>query len=274
MRTYVLALADKYLPKPLAEYPTFDVPATDELKAAYEEARSRDTNGGVGQLTGEAKIKYMSKCGAAIYCCPAARVGESYCVGVCARCLTFPTERMDACLDRVIAYMAQNPNVAVRYDGSSTTLVGYSDSDWDVTNSTSAHVSTFGGGPVGWASKRQHSKALSSCEAEIMAASLAVCELVYFRGLLAEMGFPQEGPTVLHVDNTGAIALANHRSSSARSRHIERRYLYIRDLVHQGIIEVRYIPTDDNPADLLTKPLARDPYSRHTAALTDAATHS
>ena len=76
-----------------------------------------------------------------------------------------------------------------------------------------------------------------------MAASLAVCELVYFRGLLAEMDFPQERPTVLHVDNTGAIALARHRSSSARSRHIERRYLYIRDLVHQGIIEVRYIPT-------------------------------
>ena len=253
MGTYVKALAEKYLPKPLDSYPRYEVPATDELREAYAEALTRDH-----VLTGDAKAKYMSKCGAAIYACPAARVGDCFAIGICARCLTFPTLRMDACLDRIIASMAQDPLQGVTYDGSCSELTTYCDSDWAVSNSTSAQVSTLGGAGIGWASKRQHCKALSSTEAEIMAASLAACEIMYFRGLLAEMGFAQQKPTVLWCDNQGAVALAKHRSSSKRSRHIERRYLHIRELVFDGHIEVRYIPTAENPAELLTKPLSPD----------------
>ena len=61
--------------------------------------------------------------------------------------------------------------------------------------------------------------------------------------------------------------MAQHRCSSQRSRHIERRYLHIRNLVAEGHIVVKYIPTADNPADVLTKPLAREPYEKHTSML-------
>ena len=105
MRTYSEALAEKYLPKPLAEYPAYTCPSTDELREAYKAAVER-----VDTLDAAGITRYMSKCGGAIYACPAARVGECYTIGICARTLTFPTARMEACLDRAIVCMAQHPH--------------------------------------------------------------------------------------------------------------------------------------------------------------------
>ena len=85
------------------------------------------------------------------------------------------------------------------------------------------------------------------------------------------MGFPQSKATVLWVDNMGAVALAKHRCSSVRSRHIERRYLHLRELVAAGELEVRYVPTADNVADLLTKPLAKDVHMKHVGTASNIA---
>ena len=76
------------------------------------------------------------------------------------------------------------------------------DSDWQVDCSTSGWCICYGGGAVSYGSKRQACIALSSTEAEIMAAAAAACEILYIRGLLAEMGAPQTEPTILYVDNS------------------------------------------------------------------------
>ena len=81
------------------------------------------------------------------------------------------------------------------------------------------------------ASARSALPCLSSTEAEIMAASQAAAEIMYVRGLLREMGVPMEKPTVLYVDNSGAVALSKDLKSCKRSRHIERRHLKVRELV-------------------------------------------
>ena len=89
--------------------------------------------------------------------------------------------------------------------------------------------------------------AAPSTEAELIAASDAALEILYLRELLAEMGFRQESPTVLYVDNSGAVELSRDLKSCQRSCHVERRYLKIRELVAAGVIEVRAINTKDNP---------------------------
>ena len=134
----------------------------------------------------------------------------------------------------------------------------YSDSDWAVGHSTTGWCATYGNATVGYGSKRQQSVALSSTEAEIMAASLAACEVVFMRGLLREMGVEMDGPTLLRVDNLGAVALAKDRRSCHRSRHIQRRYLKVRELVALGEVKVEYVNTDANAADILTKALERE----------------
>ena len=84
------------------------------------------------------------------------------------------------------------------------------------------------------------------------------------RGLLAEMGYRQDKPTILYCDNSGAVELSRDLKSCQRSRHIERRYLKVRELVAAGEVVVEHISTKDNPADLFTKStLDVSTFSRH-----------
>ena len=81
------------------------------------------------------------------------------------------------------------------------------------------------------------------------------------------MGLEQEEPTVLYVDNSGAVELARDRKSCHRSRHVDRRFFKVRELEASGVLRVRHIPTERNRADLLTKALALDAFRRHRASL-------
>jgi hypothetical protein len=264
MKTYVAQLASKYLPKPLAEYKVFRVPATKELMTAYETALMRESTPSPALLK-----RYGSKCGAAIYAAPTARFECAHTIGICARALTFPTEEMEACLDCVIAYMAQHPDEGVMYDSNAPgahTCSSFSDSDWSM-HSTTGWCIMYCNAAIAWASKRQHCISLSSTEAEIMAASMNATESLYIRGLLQEMGVDVNEPTVLYVDNKSAIELAKDRKSCQRSRHIERRFLKLRELVAEGHIIVKYVNTNDNPADMMTKPLEQPAFERHRTKL-------
>ena len=116
-------------------------------------------------------------------------------------------------------------------------------------------------------SKRQQSISISTTEAEIMAASLAATEIIFMHSLLSEMGYDMSEPTILWVDNMGAVEITKRRESLARSRHIERRYLKMQEWVAEGKIKVKYIKTDDNRADMFTKPLDRATFEGHAAGI-------
>eukprot|EP00965_Chrysotila_dentata_P145870 4819059-Pleurochrysis_carterae.AAC.1 len=124
----------------------------------------------------------------------------------------------------------------------------------------------FGGAVVSYGSKRQHCILLSSTEAEIIAASHTAAEVIYLRGLLAEMGHAQDGPTPLYVDNSAAVELSKQRRSCQRSKHVDRRYLKVREYLAHGSIDVRKIHTDDNPADVFTKSLEAHAHRKHVSA--------
>ena len=268
-KAYVRRLAQR-LPKPLADYPAYDVPCTGEILKAYEEAVAR-----TAPLGAAAQSAYASDVGAAIYAGPATRFDALYGIGMCARCITFPTERMQRCIHRIIAYMAQTENAGVVYDASGPDPLlyeVYSDSDWSETHSTTGVVHLIGGKVIQATSKRQQSIALSSTEAEIMAASMAGAEAMHMRGLLGEMGYDMSEPTVVWVDNSGAVELAKRRESAQRSRHIERRYLKIREWVAEGHLVVKYKNTADNRADMFTKPLVAEDFCRHRDAIMSADT--
>ena len=100
-------------------------------------------------------------------------------------------------------------------------------------------------------------------------------ETYYFRGLLRDLGLPQDAPTSLFVDNSGAVELSRDRKSCNRSRHIDRRFFKVRELEAMREVKVTYVPTRDNSADVLTKCLPFDDFTRHTDALmSDVAAHA
>jgi hypothetical protein len=116
---------------------------------------------------------------------------------------------------------------------------------------------TLGGGPISWSSKRQHTIATSSCEAEYIGRCNATKEVVWLCLLLREVGYPVEGPAVIFADNKSAIALANNPVYHGRSRHIDIQYHYTREKVNDNTIQLLYLPTIEMVVDGMTKSLDR-----------------
>ena len=266
-RAYVQRMTARYLRSP-DECPAASTPCDRRIVEHYEDAVRRRRES-IASASVDLQKGYPSKVGALIFCVPASRLDCAYAIGVLARCLTFPTVAMDSAADRCLAYLRQHDDLGLTYDASCSRpeLHAYSDSDWSTSHSTSGWVILYCGAAVGYGSKRQQSIALSSTEAEIMAASQAASEIMYFRGILNELGRVLEEPTTLYIDNRGAIELSKDMKSCKRSRHIERRYLKIRELVADGEILVKYVESADNHADMLTKPLDSDSFEYHFTAL-------
>jgi hypothetical protein len=247
---YILSMADKYVPN-WRSWSRVELPSTERLTKAYESAHRRETS-----PPKELEKRYQGKVGACIYTSPCVRPDACYTISRLARALTFATPELDACADETIVYLAQTARLGVVYDGhapQADTLRALSDSDWAIGHSTTGWLLMLAGACVFYASKRQACIAMSSTEAEIIAASACAVEAVHARALLTEMGLPQESPTVLQVDNTGAVALARERLA-------------------EGALHVEHVDTALNTADLLTKSLPLEPFARHRAtALGDGA---
>jgi hypothetical protein len=96
-----------------------------------------------------------------------------------------------------------------------------------------------------------------STETEYVGMYEAATEIVFLRNLLCELGFPQKSATVLYEDNQSAIHMVNGRGSFQKSKHVNVKYHYTRDLIKKGLIDVVYCPTKEMRADVLTKGLTR-----------------
>ena len=133
----------------------------------------------------------------------------------------------------------------------------------DTRRSTTGYVSMLGGAAVSWASKRQQTVALSSTEAEYMCACSGAQEITHIRGLMSELGFAPKKPTTLFEDNQSAMHLVDHGGNHSRSKHIDIRYHFVREKATAGVLQLKWIPTDKQVADTLTKALSREAFVRH-----------
>lgn len=130
----------------------------------------------------------------------------------------------------------------------------------DDRKSTSGNVFNLGSGAISWSSKKQDTMALSSSEAEYMAATTASCQAVWLRKLLADLQQEQIGPTEIWCDNKATIAITKNPAFHSRTKHIETRYHFIRNLVIDGVISMEFCGTNDQVADVLMKSL---PHNKH-----------
>ncbi|GJY47612.1 retrovirus-related pol polyprotein from transposon TNT 1-94 [Tanacetum coccineum] len=150
-------------------------------------------------------------------------------------------------------------------------LVGYSDSDWagskDDGRSTSGFLFFLGNNAFTWASKKQPIVTLSSCEAEYVAATSCVCHAIWLRSMLKELHMEQEDATEIYVDNKSAIDLAKNPVYHDRSKHINTRYHFIRECIARKDVRVIHTSSEDQVADIFTKPLNEREFSRQIMML-------
>ena len=147
-------------------------------------------------------------------------------------------------------------------------LNGYSDSDWggDVEDrkSISGYGFQFGDrGPlISWKSKKQNLVALSSCEAEYIAITVAVQEAKFLGQLLSDMTSNKRDPVILFADNQGAIELSKNPVHHQRTKHIDIKFHFIRSEIQNGFIVLVYVNTNENLADIFTKPVTKPKLGR------------
>ena len=146
-------------------------------------------------------------------------------------------------------------------------LIGFVDAaygnDPKKRRSTTGYAFTYSGGAIVYRSKAQSIVALSSTEAELIAAVTAAKTVRYLRSILSELGFEQTEPTPIYEDNRSAIDIVNSNKPTERSRHIDIRFFAIQDWKARGDIVLKHIPGVINAADDLTKPLGWVLHSRH-----------
>ena len=149
--------------------------------------------------------------------------------------------------------------------------VGCSDADWASNTidrrSVSGYSFYFQGSLVSWSAVKQKSIALSSTEAEYYALAHAFKEALWIRTFLSLLRFPVPRPFPILTDNQAACSLSTSSAISARSKHIDIRHHFIRDHVQAGSFSTTWIPTEDMPADIFTKPLSPILFHRHRDVL-------
>ena len=175
-------------------------------------------------------------------------------------------------LKKVLKYLNKRRNLGIFYEGGGGGITGFVDAAFDNqegSKSTTGWIFMMNGGPVSWASKRQSVVALSSAEAEYYALGSITREASWMREFMEEIGRPINGPLIIKEDNTACIKLAKNttNSNAARTKHINRHKHFVRDEIKSGNIAMEWVPSADQLADGLTKPLEKQAFDRFVGQL-------
>ncbi|GJU82987.1 retrovirus-related pol polyprotein from transposon TNT 1-94 [Tanacetum coccineum] len=207
------------------------------------------------------RVPYASAVGILMYAMVCTKPDLAHAVGVVSRFLSNPGKKHWEAVKWIFRYLRGTSKLGITFGNGKPMLVGFTDSDMagnkDNMKSTSGYLMTFAGGAVSWQSRLQKCVALSTTEAEYMAATEACKELLWLKRFLQELGFKQQRYAVL-CDNQSAIHLAKNSMFHKRTKHIDIRYHWIRDAIEDGMFELNKVHTDDNASDMLTKAVARE----------------
>jgi histone deacetylase 1/2 len=191
----------------------------------------------------------------------------SFAVNKVCQFLSQPTDVHWEAVKRILRYVKGTLDMGLRIRKSSSTGISiYTDADWagciDDRRSTSGYAIFVGPNLVSWSSKKQPTVSRSSTEAEYKALANGAAEAIWVESLLKELGVSQQHTAIIWCDNLGATYLTANPVFHARTKHIEIDFHFVRERVASGDLDVRFISTRDQLADVLTKPATRQMLDR------------
>ena len=243
-------------------------PMARELKLTKDDLKTMSTK----QQEYVDQFPYQSVVGALLYLAINTRPDIAYAVNSLARFNSCPTYQACKAAIRVLCYVRETSSLGLNFCSDNLDLTCLSDSDWagdiDTRRSTTGYVVFAAGAPIAWCSKLQTTVAISSMEAEYMAAFFAVQEVVWLRGVLIEMDLDYSQPVPLLIDNQSAIRLAKNPMYHKRSKHIEIKWHWLREKVaERNVVELVYVKSVDNTADIFTKALGLELHNSHQSSI-------
>lgn len=213
----------------------------------------------------EIKFPYREAVGSLIYLSTKTRPDVSFAVNYESRSVEKPTQEDLTQVKRTMRYLKDTAGLGILYknSGNLDKLTVFSDSDYagdlKTRRSTTGYICMLNGAPIAWCSRRQPIVALSSTEAEFIAAAEAVKEVIFLKSLIEEL-LSTKIDIELNVDNTSAIAMIKSGKFNVRSKHIDTRYYFISEKFEEKLFHISHCPTGEQIADCLTKALPHEKF--------------
>lgn len=213
-----------------------------------------------GEVDAAHRTRFQTIIGSLLYLMLGTRPDIAFAVTKLAQHSANPSEEHLSRALYICRYLQGTRDYKLVYDGASGGgLIAFSDSDWGTDpynqrRSQFGHLLQLAGGVFSWTSRAQKTPALSSKDAEYMALSDCSRQVMWVRSVLLELGYKLT-PIPICCDNQGAIFTAENPVTEARTKHIDIRYHYIRDLIKRRCVKLLYLEGEENQADLLTKNL-------------------
>lgn len=217
--------------------------------------------------------EYQSIIGSLMYLGVSTRPDIAHSVSKLAQFNNQPHEEHWTAVKHLLRYLNNTMHSQLSYCKTGKSLMAFADADWagscDDRKSYTGYLLALAGAPITWESRKQATVALSSTEAEYMALCAASKEVVYIRNFLSELGFGDlvHSPTIIFGDNISSHQLVKNPVYHARSKHIDIRVHYIREIYKKNLIELKYVPTEENLADIFTKNLNKPKHTHLTHKL-------
>ena len=209
----------------------------------------------------DASFPYRSAVGSLIHFMRCTRPDIAAAVSVVSRYLDNPTKVHCGIVKRIYQYLRTNPSHGLHYQyrkDDALNITGFCDSSYANSiemKSMAGYAILLGNCLVSWNSHTQGVVALSSAEAEYMALTEVAKEVIWFKGFTSELKIAPATP-VIYEDNQSAISLAKNPKDHKRTKHINVRFHFIRDLLKRNRFTIQYVPTVDQLADLFTKAIS------------------
>ena len=207
--------------------------------------------------------KYCEMVGSLVYATVSTRPDLSYVVTKLSQHLSCPTEGDMVTMKHVFQYIQGTLDYGMLFTKQDSQLSAYCDADWASTCEDRRSITGFcfslspDGPVVSWKSKKQKSVALSTCEAEYVAMSIAAQEAAYLSQLHQDMTGVNLQPVLIRNDNTGAISIVKNPSNHHKTKHVDIRHHYVRENAEEGKVTVEYVLSGENVADMFTKPVPK-----------------
>ncbi|MCH81234.1 hypothetical protein A2U01_0002018 [Trifolium medium] len=207
----------------------------------------------------------------------ATRLDLAFSVCLVARFMERPTEMHIAAIKRILRYLRGTVGFGIMYKRSKKKsiaelkLQGWTDSDYagdlDDRKSTSGYVFMLGNAAVSWSSRKQPIVTFSTTEAEFVAAAACACQSIWLKNVLSHLQVMTDEKILVHCDNSSSIKLTKNPILHGRCKHIDVRFHFLRDLTKDGVIELVHCKSQDQIADIMTKPLKFESFSKLRSCL-------
>ncbi|OMO77059.1 Reverse transcriptase, RNA-dependent DNA polymerase [Corchorus capsularis] len=238
-----------------------DTPVEEGLKLCVEADQVPVDKGRYQRLVG--RLMYLAQ----------TRPDLAYALSIVSQFMHNPSEQHMKGVMRILRYVKSSPGKGILFTKNEDWqgINVYTDADWagslDDRRSTSGYFTFVGGNLVTWRSKKQNVVARSSADAEFRGIALGLCEALWLRLLLQDLGYPPRQPIRLYCDNKAAWDIAHNPVQHDRTKHVEVDKFFIKEKLDEGIVDLPKIRSKDQLADILTKAVSGHVFSKFLGKL-------